>query len=73
MGEAHLTRPWNRTAPNQPGITDRMMGRTEWTGREQSTGIGIPGNTVDLRRLERLLEGDRRQDSRNSLGKHRLA
>ncbi len=70
----HLARPRHHAAADQPRIRDRVVRRTEGPVRHQTAlSVQHTGNRVDLRRLQRLLERQRRQDARQPLRQHRLA
>ncbi len=74
VSEAHLARPRVGPAADQPRVADRVMRGAKRPPRDQGFAQGQrPGDGVDLRRLERLLEAHPRQDRRAPAREHRLA
>ena len=72
--ETDLTRTWMLTAADECHVRDRVMRRPERAfGQQPGAGWQEPGYGVDGRRLERLIERQRREDGGHSPGHHGLA
>jgi hypothetical protein len=63
VGQAHLARPGDGAAADEAGVGDEVVGRAEGAGGDQG-GVGgqEAGDGVDLRALQRFLEGEGRED-----------
>jgi hypothetical protein len=74
VGEADLARTRLRPAADQRGIRDGVMRRAKRpVGEQAGARRQQADDRVDRRDFERLVEGERRQDSRHAPGHHRLA
>ena len=72
--QRHLAGPRDGAAADQAGVGDGVVRRAERPGRdERPVRARSAADRVDPRRLERLVERQRRQDGRQPLGEHRLA
>ena len=61
-------------AADQAGVGDGVVRRAERPlGDQPGGGIEHAGDGVDLGRLQRFVEGERREDGGQALGQHRLA
>ena len=75
MGEADFARPRLRSAADERGVRDRVMRRAERAidAAGRRPGGSSPATECTAVDLERLVEGQRRQDARHAPRHHRLA
>ena len=74
MCQADLSRLRESASTDHRHIRNRVMGRTERTLRHQgSVQPDLAGDRMYLGGLERLLQGKRWQDGRETFGEHRFA
>ena len=73
VGKAHLPRLGYLAAADQAGIGDGMVRRAKRADRDEGPLPHESHDTVNLRRLQRLLEGEIGKDRGESLGQHGLA
>jgi hypothetical protein len=69
--QRHLARPRNDASANQPGIGDGVVRRAERALRHQAgSRVEHAGYGVNLGGFQRFVEGERRENRRQPLGKH---
>ena len=74
MREAHFAGARIRRAADQARVGNRVVRRAEGPARDHRLfGREQAGDAVDLRRLERLVERQRRADAGNAFRQHRFA
>ena len=71
MRNAYFAGIWKRAAAQQTNVAVRVMRVAEWSDRNEGFfGIEQAGDAMNLRRLNRFIERERRDDCWDALGEH---
>ena len=71
MREAYFARIWKRAAAEQTDVADSVMRRTKRSDCDKGLfGVEQPSNAVDLCRLDRFFERERRDNCWDPFGQH---
>src|SRR5438034_8788805 len=72
--DAHFTGIRKRAAAKQPNVANGMVRIAEWSrGNERFFSVEQAGDAMNLRRLNRFIERERRNNGRNAFCEHRFS